>query len=161
MLDVFFAFLLHKCIFFKLFNLYCFFNCFHCSLALLLSCSLALLLFCSFASFDEMQVLFESLQSLSQSFFQFFQSLSMLPRCPVEPTILALSHNWEKGLTGDFPNAQAFRSHKGSLGSLIAPCGVRADNVLVRCLPRFVCIGRPLRFELVLSGDYLAVHLLN
>ena len=138
MLDVFFAFLLHKCIFFKLFNLYCFFI-----IALLLSCS-----FASFASFDEMQVLFESLQSLSQSFSQFFPSLSTLPRCPVEPTILALSHNWEKGLTGDFPNAQAFRSHKGSLGSLIAPCGVRADNVLVRCLPRFVCIGRPLRKKL-------------
>lgn len=62
-----------------------------------------------------------------------------LPRGPVEPTIIALTRCWEDG---------------SKIGSLLAPCGVRADNIFVRGFPKFVCLGRPFQFELVLSANY-------
>jgi hypothetical protein len=85
---------------------------------------------------------FQSLQAF------IFGVLTSLPCGPVEPTTIALCQNSPRESSlYDSGVAYAF-------GSLIAPCGVRSGDVRVRCLPGFVCIGRPLRFKLALSADY-------
>ena len=65
---------------------------------------------------------------------------STLPRGPVEPAFIALQ--------------QSQNQDSWTLGPLFAPCGVRADNILVRGLSQYARPGRPLQFELVLNAEY-------
>jgi hypothetical protein len=66
---------------------------------------------------------------------RFLDTLTTLPRGPVEPTLFELEHEATK------------------LGALLAPIGVRAGFVVVRGLPPCASPRLPLRFELALS-DY-------
>ena len=92
-----------------------------------------------------------------EAFFR--DGLSRLPRGPVEPTTLALSWNISN-ISGDGSDDSDDSGHGLGLGNgsrvgfLLAPCGVRASNVLVRGVPGFVQLGRPLQFELTLSHNY-------
>jgi len=83
----------------------------------------------------------DAVSHVCQSLRDFIWScFSTLPRSPVEPTMIALTLNY---------------SNDRAIGLVDAPCGVRADNILVRGLAKFVQLGRPLRFELVLSDSSL------
>jgi len=68
----------------------------------------------------------------------FLDALLALPRGPVELTLLELEHN----------------AAACTFGALLAPCGARAGDVVVRGLPTSLRPGHQLRFELALSADY-------
>jgi len=89
-----------------------------------------------------------------EAFFR--DGFSRLPRGPVEPTTLALSWNISN-ISGDDSDDSGHGLGWGNgsrVGFLLAPCGVRAGNVLVRGVPGFVQLGRPLQFDLTLSHNY-------
>ena len=69
--------------------------------------------------------------------------LATLPHGPVEPSLLRVELDVGAAVV-------ALRT----AGTMLAPCGVRADDVVVRRLPTSVCPGRTLRFELAVSDDY-------
>jgi hypothetical protein len=69
--------------------------------------------------------------------------LATLPHGPVEPSLLRLE--LDEG---------ALLSSIRTTGTLLAPRGVYAADVVVRGLPTHVRPGRPLRFELALCDDY-------
>jgi len=75
-----------------------------------------------------------------------------LPRGPVEPTFIALQQSQNQDSWGDDSRISCTLGTQGPLGPLFAPCGVRADNIFVRGLAKFVQLGRPLQFELALSN---------
>jgi hypothetical protein len=69
--------------------------------------------------------------------------LATLPHGPVEPSMLRLE--LDEG---------ALLSSIRTAGTVLAPRGVHAADVVVRGLPTTVRPGRPLQFELVLCDDY-------
>jgi hypothetical protein len=69
--------------------------------------------------------------------------LATLPHGPVEPLLLRLE--LDEG---------ALLSSIRTAGTVLAPRGVHAADVVVRGLPTTVRPGRPLHFELALSNDY-------
>jgi hypothetical protein len=69
--------------------------------------------------------------------------LATLPHGPVEPSLLRLELDED-----------ALLSSIRTAGTVLAPRGVHAADVVVRGLPSTVRPGRPLRFELALSDDY-------
>jgi hypothetical protein len=69
--------------------------------------------------------------------------LATLPHGPVEPSLLRLE--LDEG---------ALLSSIRTAGTVLAPRGVRAADVVVRGLPTHVRPGRPLQFELGLCDDY-------
>jgi hypothetical protein len=75
---------------------------------------------------------------------------STLPRGPVEPAFIALQSQNQDSWGDDSRISCTLET----LGQLFAPCGVRADNILVRGLSQYVRPGRPLQFELVLNTEY-------
>ena len=95
-----------------------------------------------------MKAVFQSLEALHYGCSVF----STLPHGPVEPTFIALQLSQNQDSWGDDSRISC------TLGPLFAPCGVHADNILVRGLAKFVRLGRPLRFELALSNYPSRTH---